>query len=176
MNWRVPFTREAIVIYWLKREAYGWDVAKCIVYCVALALVLNLIILGIYSLCGVQPTPVAGSGEELFSLSFILILALTALLEEVLFRLPLALFVRWWDIRAALIVAAMVSVVFGFLHGDVWHVLIQGASGFLYCIVYLKCGGSWGRYWKGLFSAFAAHALFNAICAAAMMAAGETKF
>lgn len=89
-------------------------------------------------------------------------LPITVFMEEVIFRLPLALFVKFKaNLPTILIMSVISSILFGYAHGSWGNVMNQGVGGLVYCVVFLKCGGLQGRYKKAFFSAFGAHLLFD---------------
>lgn len=89
-------------------------------------------------------------------------LPLSAAFEETLFRLPLALFIQMnIPPMYLLVVAALLSVIFGYAHGGWWQVPLQGVGGFIFCLVFLKCGGLEEKFGKAFFSSSCAHLLLN---------------
>jgi len=98
---------------------------------------------------------------ELFPVLFVIFL-LAALLEEVVFRLPLVIFVKLgWSVTKVLGVALLLSIIFGFLHGGVSHIYLQGVGGLLYSVIFLKCGGFQGNFSKAVGVSTAVHFLYN---------------
>lgn len=92
-----------------------------------------------------------------------------ATMEEVMFRFPLALFVEGdWRMGDILIVAVLLSALFGILHGGLINIFLQGVGGFLWSLVFLKCGGAEKNYAKGVLASTLCHFFFN--CAVAMPA------
>lgn len=58
----------------------------------------------------------------------------------------------------------ILSVLFGYLHGNVLNITLQGVAGLFFSVLYLKRGGYWNNDpVKGLCSSTAAHALFNIV-------------
>lgn len=92
------------------------------------------------------------------------LLPLLAALEELIFRLPLALFVRK-NVRPLTLVSAtlLLSLFFGLGHGGWVGVPMQGVMGIVFCIVFLKCGGLEKNYRKAFFSSTFVHFSYNAI-------------
>ena len=98
---------------------------------------------------------------------FILIGSLTILFEELIFRtLPLGLIAHFSSgkPRRALLAIRIIatSVIFGWLHGGLIHVFIQGVSGAGLAIVFLKCGDLTRHYARGTGYAYLVHMSFNA--------------
>ncbi|HXV26765.1 MAG TPA: CPBP family glutamic-type intramembrane protease [Candidatus Paceibacterota bacterium] len=92
------------------------------------------------------------------------VMVLVVLVEEAVFRLPLLIplhFAGPGKVTAASVI--VLSVVFGELHGS-WHFMVQGLSGIVLSLVFLKCGGVRGRwgYLKGYACAAVVHYSFNA--------------
>jgi membrane protease YdiL (CAAX protease family) len=82
--------------------------------------------------------------------------------EEVIFRLPLALFIKLKaGLPAILTVSVVSSILFGYYHGDWVNLKHQSVGGLVYCIVFLKCGGLHGNYKKAFLSALAVHLLYD---------------
>ena len=92
----------------------------------------------------------------------LLSIVLLALIEEVKYRLPLSIFVKLkFPIWAIIIVAIILSVIFGLGHGNALNILTHGWAGLLYCVLYLKCGGMQGKPGKAIFVTTLAHSLNN---------------
>lgn len=108
------------------------------------------------------------SPEELTNTLGILIfpgLFLYAFIEELMFRFPLAAFNNKRNLQ--IIMVLIISSFFGWLHGNVYNILIQGTSGVVLSITFLKCGGSssnsFNKVMIGLMCCTIVHALTNAI-------------
>lgn len=113
---------------------------------------------------GVELSPVTEQSPAL-TCDFWNMLIIMAFIEELLFRLPLAIPVkRNWSAGSILVVAAILSVLFGLAHGAD-HIFIQGVSGFIYSIVFLKCGGFQRKFFKAFLIVTATHFLFNGLVA-----------
>lgn len=96
---------------------------------------------------------------------FFAVLLRDAIGEEVLFRLlPIALVRQATPSRAWLLFTVFASsILFGYVHGSLSNILVQGTIGFAFAFVFLKCGGMNGRYLKALFWTSATHAMVNLI-------------
>lgn len=104
-------------------------------------------------------------------------LLLAAYSEEFVFRLPLALLVKWeWSVKGILIAASVLSVLFGLVHGGIVNIFIQGVAGFAYCLLFLKAGGMQGKVVKPLVVTTLVHFSFNGILALLVVAGGGTHF
>jgi len=101
-----------------------------------------------------------------------IILPIAVIIEELIFRIaPLIIAVRLFDtLWKVLIVGILTSIVFGFAHGSIAHIFLQGIMGMLYVILFLKCGGLSGKpgqylkkYSKASLAVIAAHMIHNGI-------------
>jgi membrane protease YdiL (CAAX protease family) len=100
--------------------------------------------------------------------------------EEVIFRFfPIAASVLIFEKNYKVILVSVVfSALFGFLHGGWQNIFLQGVCGFVFCLLYLKCGGFsreylrqdslWkkfkvfaGKHSKALYATTFAHIMFN---------------
>lgn len=92
------------------------------------------------------------------------LLPLFAAIEEFIFRLPLILFI-WKNAqpKTMLMIMIFLSVIFGLGHGGWVGVPIQGVMGFIFCLVFLKCGGMQKKYMKAFFSSTGVHFAYNFI-------------
>lgn len=81
--------------------------------------------------------------------------------EELLFRAPfLYLAVRYC--RLFLLPTVLISsVIFGYVHGDISNIFIQGVAGILFSVTFLKCGGMAGKFLKPTLSGMVFHAVLN---------------
>ena len=75
-----------------------------------------------------------------------------------------------------LVFAIIFSVIFGFLHGGIPNIFIQGVGGFMYSVLFLKCGGLQGNYTKAIATSTAVHFLFNMTLLAIAIISGGTSF
>ncbi len=147
---------------WLKKEAIGKQVYFCIVGFSALILFLSTSFINIAQVLGIKIPPIPGDQIPILTFSFPFWLFSTVLFEEFLFRLPLAFFLDMeLSINKVLIMAIFSSTIFGFLHGGIIHIFIQGVAGFLWCILFLKCGGLNKNYAKAFCATTISHFLFD---------------
>lgn len=92
------------------------------------------------------------------------LLPLMAAIEELIFRLPLRIFLKRNATPVTLCVVTLVlSFFFGYGHGGWIGVPIQGVVGIIFCVVFLKCGGFQKKYWKAFLSSTAVHFAYNYI-------------
>ena len=140
---------------WLKRQKF-WKIFLLAWGCM---LVWEIIIALILYFAGAEFSQgVAKTNEHLFfnSIFLIPITTASALLEEIIFRwAPMLIlsFVLTWMYRtgrlskesffnvekyAILILVIVSGIVFGWVHGSVWNILIQGVSGTVFMLLYLR--------------------------------------
>lgn len=89
-------------------------------------------------------------------------------LEEAMFRVPLMFPIGLYRARivpfsAIPIAAVLLSFIFGYLHGNLWNVGLQGFAGLLLSLVFLKSGGYQNKLEKAFFSSFFFHSLNNGL-------------
>lgn len=146
---------------WLHREAKGTEPVQWILLVIVLNFLYAVFICKTLSRLEMLPYS-EPLGLTILSPSFPFVLFGLALLEEIVFRLPLALFISADEsLRAILGFAIILSVSFGLAHGYLTCVLMQGVVGLNLCLLFLKCGGLKGNYTKALLSSATAHFLFN---------------
>lgn len=98
-----------------------------------------------------------------FVIVLLILAPLNSILEELLFRAP------WLTITgklfprsgATVIVAVISSIIFGWVHGGVATIPLQGVTGMALSFCYLKCGGQDGKFWKPYLVAVVIHTLIN---------------
>lgn len=123
----------------------------------------------------VPPTPISREEIPLLRLSFLFWLLYVAILEEAMYHLlPLVFTMELLggSKRAMIAVVVISSAIFGWVHGGFTHIFIQGVSGFILCLVFLKCGGLQRKYVKALTASAAVHFLFNGFICLARVVAG----
>lgn len=148
---------------WIKEEVKGKDIIPFIAICLLLCfLCSNLAVVILFWLNMYTPPPKIGIATltwyiPIFLLSF-------AFIEEIIFRLPLAIFIQLeWPINEIVFMAIFYSAIFGFYHGGITNIFIQGVGGFILCIIFLKCGGYQKKYLKAIIISTLAHFFYNAI-------------
>ncbi len=92
-----------------------------------------------------------------------LLLLIDVFIEELLFRAPLSIKAFQSTPTRLLISTLTISALFGFVHGTVFNIAIQGISGIIFSILFLKGGGLQGKFWRGIALSGAVHALGNGI-------------
>ena len=115
----------------------------------------SLVVGFILFLCGAEFSQNVASNSE-FTNSFLLV-PFTAIAEEVLFRWgPMVVLVfsltsfyragrltkeQFFNVEryCLLVLVSLSSIVFGWVHGNIFNVLLQGVSGVIFYIIYLRC-------------------------------------
>jgi membrane protease YdiL (CAAX protease family) len=143
-------------------------------------IILVALVLFIYSVTGILdslPEPEA-VGVEIVSTSFIVVLVLIASIEELLFRiLPLSIALYCQLKPGALVfVAVLSSILFGYVHGGVPFILIQGLGGFIYSILFIKYAHNGERVFEASLLVIVSHTLFNGFIGLVLLLSGETLF
>lgn len=147
---------------WLKREAVGWHVIFYVLGCTVINLLIAALTMGIVYLFKVDFPAKESIGLEILSPTFPFLLFILAFIEEVMFRLPLAIAITYeWSVRWLFIFMVVLSVLFGISHGSVYNIPVQGAIGLMFSILFLKCGGMEERYKKAILATTTAHFLYN---------------
>lgn len=158
---------------WLKKEdelIYGLAVGSII-----LDFGCNIAALKIFELMGINIPKVPTEAMTIdWALPIILLFA--ALAEELIFRfLPLAIAVECgWSDYKIVIVSILSSIVFGYLHGGITHVFIQGVSGLIFSLLFLKAGGLREKYFEALVTTTVVHFCFNCLVAITLLLQGKT--
>ena len=90
-------------------------------------------------------------------------LFVAAFSEEVVFRfVPLSIALAGGFTFAGIMGTAVVSsVIFGLGHGGIAHIGIQGVAGFVWCLLFLKCGGFHRHYVRATLVTTMGHVLYN---------------
>lgn len=170
---------------WLRKEPIGfWKTFRFILFSVVLAYVYNLAVGLIY----ISNADLENLGSGIvIPLWWIFLLGITIapVLEELFFRLiPLCLvgeiFKR--NLHHLLATAVVSSLAFAYVHNifgglDIgWmRILLQGVSGLILSLVFLKCGGMNRRYFKAYCASVITHTLFNAANFAPFIILGVTE-
>lgn len=96
--------------------------------------------------------------------TFLLFVIVGPFFEEAIFRFPLHLIAKFIRSKNVVIVAALFSsIIFGYLHGNICNVFIQGSAGLYLSAIFLKAGGMKDRQFRGLWASFLVHAGSNGI-------------
>ncbi len=139
---------------WLKRQKF-WKVLLLALGC---DFIWCFTIAAILFLSGAEFSQHVAKTEDLFfnSLFFLPFTTSSALLEEMIFRWGPMLILsytllwmyksgrlskeRFFEVEkyAILALAIVSSIVFGWVHGSIWNVLLQGVSGLCFMLIYLR--------------------------------------
>jgi membrane protease YdiL (CAAX protease family) len=161
---------------WLKKEVTGKKFFLCVAAFLGVRLLYALGCCAVANLLGINIPPVSRGKVPILTLSFPFFLLTAVFLEESLFRLPLAILIqRGWRIGKILVSALILSILFGLYHGSIHHIFVQGIGGFIYSILFLKCGGLQKNYQKALCTTTITHFLFNTIIIIIALAQGVTE-
>jgi membrane protease YdiL (CAAX protease family) len=151
---------------WIRTEAKG---AQAIIFviglCMAFKIAYAIVVILVFALMGGPPVAArVPLNIPIISWDLILAIVPTVLLEEVFFRLPLVPIV-WLtrSVKNTLVCAVLLSGGFGYLHGSVPNIFTQGVGGFVYCVLFLKCGGMDMRILKPLTITFVTHLGYDAM-------------
>lgn len=163
---------------WLNKEAKGPQIFWLLFYFFAFCLAYSAFVAGPFLEWYLGPekseemnSRMIETLSTLFSISFFygaLIIAVAAFTEELLFRfLPVVVF-RWIlgeKTEVFFLAAVTSSTIFGYEHGGLVFILSQGVVGFLWFMLYLKCGGFRGGrgHFKALATTSVLHFIFNMI-------------
>ena len=121
----------------------------------------SLLVANTYIALGIAPEPIMN--PSLSFLSAVQAVAFAAVSEELVFRIvPLSYFIKncgigWKTIRALVIS----SILFGLIHGDVRYVLIQGVSGLMFGVLFIKFSDKGTHLVLASSMAIAIHFLFD---------------
>lgn len=151
------------VLTWFRTEVTGSDVITYIWVSALLKIPIAIGSHAVLRLFGVElSNENAGEISTLSLLDAAFIIPCAAFIEEVLFRLPLSIPWYFGQPLLSLPFAVFLSGFFGWVHGDLSNIAVQGLGGLVMSIVFLKCGGLQGKIIKPLLASTSTHALFNA--------------
>lgn len=163
---------------WLRKEPEGFELVKFITGSIFLKLIIAISVSMLMMWSGVEVTKVRDGDLKIFSISFPFVLLFGAMLEEYVFRLVPLKFVlnRNIGFEELTKVVLVVSAFFGYIHGGIEHVFIQGLGGIVLSVVFLKCGGLNKNYRKAYICSTASHYSFNMILLISAGIMGVEKF
>lgn len=104
-----------------------------------------------------------GEAETLLYIVLMFIGApINSVVEELIFRAPLTIAGKFFP-RGGTTVAIAIgsSVIFGWIHGGIVTIPMQGVMGLVLSACYLKCGGQDGKFWKPFLVTVTIHTLAN---------------
>jgi membrane protease YdiL (CAAX protease family) len=169
-----------VLASWLADEPSGFKVFIYIGLYVPICMILSLLMLGFAETLHAPIIHQTVVIEELKSVGPMLIfpsLLGAAVAEELIFRLaPLAVVLYFFGRRPGLLLltSLVVSAVFGIVHGNYVNIFIQGMSGFLLSLLFLKCGGFNGNVFKGCATSSLGHFLFNSLIVVPLIVTAAT--
>jgi membrane protease YdiL (CAAX protease family) len=145
-----------------------------------LIFILDIVIsfsLGVFLLVEEGLEEVDPSAIPILSLGFIPFLLLLSFIEEMIFRiLPLTFVMRATERQSLRLAAAVATAVaFGYYHGGLINIVLQGVGGLLYAIVFIKYAHN-ERYGEAGLVVIMLHTFFNGVVALVLLLAGETMF
>ncbi len=176
------------MIRWLESEAHGKKALMWILICVVAGYTYSLLTVTLMRKFDMPLSRSHDEGIPIVSVFSFFPLVCGCTIEEVLYRLPLALLlllrlhILRFDQRPIntwpfiFLAVAILSVGFGYAHGGVDHIFVQGVTGFCFSLLFIKCGGNNGRFVKALACTIIAHFLFNEIEYARLSLKGITEF
>lgn len=135
--------------------------------CVVLNFAISLAVVAIYAKFGVHPlsSGTIDSNEVINGTIPANVFLSGVFIEEIVFRAPLSIAVFiFGECAPVLIVASLISsIIFGFIHGDIWNVACQGVGGLIYCVIFLKTGGFNGKVVKPLAVTYLTHLMYDGL-------------
>ena len=139
---------------------------KAIWSTVKLAFFVNIVVIILTWIFGLKISPRNGTGEtNIFEWKFPLEIISSVGIEEFLFRwLPVAItYESGFGVIGKIIVGVLSSGIFGYLHGGISHIFLQGAHGFISYLLFLKTSNMGKNHLKGFSATFLEHLIFNII-------------
>jgi len=132
----------------------------------------------LFQIQGVELPETVTEETPILSLLFLIEIVLISLFEEGIFRIiPLVLVMKMTKKHSIIFgVAVLSSVVFGWIHGSVYNILIQGFGGMLYSIVFVKYSQNGSRFLQASLVVICLHTVFNGIVGLILLLLGETMF
>jgi len=141
----------------------------------ALYLLMSVLNVAILSWVGISFEPATFFPERIPFVLLLIVLLLIAILEELVFRIAPLGILAWHGAHTStlLVTAAVSSVIFGYMHGGLANIPVQGLSGLILSLLFLKCGGITGTRRGVLIGAGAcicSHFVWNIIIAVVLIA------
>ena len=126
-------------------------------------LITSILVVIVADIFGVD-SPRNGTGNlAIFTLSFPFILLGAMFTEELLFRaLPVAITSQLnWILQV--LTGIISSIIFGYKHGGIFHIFVQGISGFSMYLLFMKTSNMGKKIIKGFGATFLEHIIFNGL-------------
>lgn len=147
---------------WMLSSVHGQSILQIVAITIFSDFIISFVVITLLMSFGAKLPNQATDIEKLNRNLIPFVIALSTLIEELIFRLPLALAVRKWGrSKKVLLVALILSILFGYSHGTAYNILIQGVVGFSFCLLFLKCGGYEKKYKNGLLTSWATHTIYD---------------
>ena len=151
------------LLSWMEEGVTLRQLPKFIIGSALVSIIVSIIGLIIITRIGLDISSGVAKMTQLTTMAFLTKWVVAFFLEEMLFRAPLyvPIYFGWTNILIPCVI--ILSGIFGWLHGGIGNIFIQGLAGLVFSIVFLKCGGMQREFWKGLFSSTATHTASNAL-------------
>jgi hypothetical protein len=148
---------------WLRIEPKGWALVRFLTIILIVNLLNAFLSIGFIYFIGIHTDgrPDIEAFMRSMPITFMcILLPIFVMSEEFFFRLSLMFFVHKQP-KVIFMSAVFLSALFGYAHGGIGYILIQGFSGLMLCLVFLKCGGLQEKPGKAFRSSSAVHLIFN---------------
>jgi len=166
------------LLEWLNTDISWRDLLSLIPLLLILGILLECIAAGMLELFGFS-LPRRKPSIPMLVWAFPFQLLFLALVEELIYRAPLLLLNLAGQGRvncSALLLAVVLSVMFGVDHGNWQNIFIQGFGGLLYCLLFFKAGGISGNFFRAITATTGMHFLHNGVIALIQLAHGASYF
>jgi len=117
-------------------------------------------------------------GIPILSVWFIPFLLLVSTIEELIFRIvPLTIAMSASERASVHVLTALVmGGIFGYVHGGVGNIFLQGIGGFLYGLLFIKYAAGGERFLEASLVVILIHTAFNGLLGVLLLLGGETMF
>ena len=117
-------------------------------------------------------------GIPILSIWFFFFLLLISTIEELIFRIvPLTIVMSATERRFVYLLAAIITgATFGYVHGGLGNIPVQGIGGFLYAVLFIKYAHNGDRFLEASMVVIAMHTAFNGLIGLILLLSGETTF
>jgi membrane protease YdiL (CAAX protease family) len=181
MIYLFPHMRHKNYLYWLTAantySFLSWRYYRLPIVILLLDFFLTFVVLGIFSLIEVPLSEPEPFEIVIFSWSFFAFILYVSASEELLFRiLPLLLTMKLTRRREVLVIVMVISAAFfGYVHGGVSHIFLQGIGGFLYSVLFIKYSRRGKNPIEGSLVVITIHSLFNIAISSLLLLGGEVE-
>jgi membrane protease YdiL (CAAX protease family) len=176
------------LVEWVRKEPKGFGETTTTVIQIVLVMLLSTLLGNGLAVLWNLFAPAAINSQELKEIiaerasaslySVVELLVAAATLEELLYR-ALPLLATFWLLRrcgkseyrmqAFGVILIATSVLFGVRHGNSFNIFAQGIDGVIFGLLYLKCGGWEGKFYKPYSLAVATHFLWDVYAVATLV-------